>query len=251
MMFDLLFLLYIAIGGIFIGAGVHFIPVGGAPAAMSQATGVGTGTTMLAAASGLTGLIGAGSAYTASNHDFAYTIILGGVSAALMISILAFIANVMYVYGAGVPLSSAKIKYDPISRWRQDLYVSRGTEGHGTPMVSFISGIIGALIAGFGGALVFFALAQTYAQVTILGGFSTATFQSYPATYAIALAAAFSIGIFFLNCVMASYNIGGTIEGFHDPKFRRIPKSIVASLVVSFVGGLFALLILPMLSGGF
>jgi tetrahydromethanopterin S-methyltransferase subunit D len=49
---------------------------------------------------------------------------------------------------------------------------------------------------------------------------------------------------------MASYNIGGTIEGFHDPKFKRIPKSIVASLVVSAVGGLFALLISVMLPGG-
>src|SRR5450756_2477411 len=77
-----------------------------------------------------------------------------------MIAILAFIANVMYVYGAGVPLSSAKVKYDPITKWRQDLYVSRGTEGHGSPTVSFISGIIGAFLAGVGGALVYFALVK-------------------------------------------------------------------------------------------
>jgi len=245
-MFSLLYWVWIILGGILIGAGVHFIPVGGAPAAMSQATGVGTGTTMLAAASGLTGLIGAGSAYASSGGNFAYTIVLGGVSAALMISILAFIANVMYVYGAGVPLASAKVKYDPITKWRQDLYVSRGTEGHGSPMVSFISGIIGAFLAGVGGALVYFALAASYAGIS---GFN-ATFGGYPAPYYVSLAAAFAIGIFFLNCVMASYNIGGTIEGFHDPKFRRLPKSIAASLVVSAVGGLFALLIVVMLPGG-
>ncbi|MGA3359175.1 MAG: tetrahydromethanopterin S-methyltransferase subunit D [Halobacteriota archaeon] len=245
-MFSLLLWVWIILGGILIGAGVHFIPVGGAPAAMSQATGVGTGTTMLAAASGLTGLIGAGTAYYTHPGDFAYTIVMGGVSAALMISVLAFIANVMYVYGAGVPLASAKVKYDPITKWRQDLYVSRGTEGHGSPMASFISGILGAFLAGVGGALVFFALAETYKAIP---GFS-ATFGSYPAPYYISLAAAFAIGIFFLNCVMASYNIGGTIEGFHDPKFRRIPKSIAASLVVSAVGGLFALLISVMLPGG-
>ena len=245
-MFSLLLWVWIILGGILIGAGVHFIPVGGAPAAMSQATGVGTGTTMLAAASGLTGLIGAGTAYYTHPGDFAYTIVMGGVSAALMISVLAFIANVMYVYGAGVPLASAKVKYDPITKWRQDLYVSRGTEGHGSPMVSFISGILGAFLAGVGGALVFFALAETYKAIP---GFS-ATFGSYPAPYYISLAAAFAIGIFFLNCVMASYNIGGTIEGFHDPKFKRIPKSIAASLVVSAVGGLFALLISVMLPGG-
>ena len=245
-MFSLLLWVWIILGGILIGAGVHFIPVGGAPAAMSQATGVGTGTTMLAAASGLTGLIGAGTAYYTHPGDFAYTIVMGGVSAALMISVLAFIANVMYVYGAGVPLASAKVKYDPITKWRQDLYVSRGTEGHGSPMASFISGILGAFLAGVGGALVFFALAETYKAIP---GFS-ATFGSYPAPYYVSLAAAFAIGIFFLNCVMASYNIGGTIEGFHDPKFRRIPKSIAASLVVSAVGGLFALLISVMLPGG-
>ncbi len=245
-MFDLLLWVWIILGGILIGAGVHFIPVGGAPAAMSQATGVGTGTTMLAAASGLTGLIGAGTAYYTHPGDFAYTIVLGGLSAALMISVLGFIANVMYVYGAGVPLASAKVKYDPISKWRQDLYVSRGTEGHGTPMASFISGIIGAFLAGVGGALVYFALVETY---KVIPGFS-ATFGGYPAPYYVSLAAAFAIGIFFLNCVMASYNIGGTIEGFHDPKFKRIPKSIAASLVVSAVGGLFALLISVMLPGG-
>jgi tetrahydromethanopterin S-methyltransferase subunit D len=163
-----------------------------------------------------------------------------------MIAVLGFIANVMYVYGAGVPLASAKVKYDPISKWRQDLYVSRGTEGHGTPMSSFISGIIGAFLAGVGGALVYFALVETYKAIP---GFS-ATFGGYPAPYYVSLAAAFAIGIFFLNCVMASYNIGGTIEGFHDPKFKRIPKSIAASLVVSAVGGLFALLISVMLPGG-
>jgi tetrahydromethanopterin S-methyltransferase subunit D len=76
-MFSLLYWVWIILGGILIGAGVHFIPVGGAPAAMSQATGVGTGTTMLAAASGLTGLIGAGSAYASSGGNFGYTIVMG------------------------------------------------------------------------------------------------------------------------------------------------------------------------------
>src|SRR5512146_3214308 len=50
----------IAIGGLLVGLGVHFVPVGGAPAAMAQATGIGTGTTMLAASSGFLGLISAG-----------------------------------------------------------------------------------------------------------------------------------------------------------------------------------------------
>ncbi|MCK5217199.1 MAG: tetrahydromethanopterin S-methyltransferase subunit D, partial [Methanosarcinales archaeon] len=43
-LFDPISIILITIGGILIGLGVHFIPVGGAPAAMAQATGVGTGT---------------------------------------------------------------------------------------------------------------------------------------------------------------------------------------------------------------
>ncbi len=50
----------VALGGLLVGLGVHFVPVGGAPAAMAQATGIGTGTTMLAASSGFLGLISAG-----------------------------------------------------------------------------------------------------------------------------------------------------------------------------------------------
>lgn len=48
-------ILLIAISGTLICLGVHFIPVGGAPAAMAQATGIGTGTVELAAGSGACG----------------------------------------------------------------------------------------------------------------------------------------------------------------------------------------------------
>ena len=37
---------------------------------------------------------------------------------------------------------------------------------------------------------------------------------------AAALAGTFALGVFFVNAVIASYNIGGTIEGFHDPKIK-------------------------------
>ena len=52
----IMFIICVVIAGIIMGGGVHFIPVGGAPAAMATATGVGTGTAMLAAGAGLTGL---------------------------------------------------------------------------------------------------------------------------------------------------------------------------------------------------
>jgi len=54
----LMALIGIVIGGVLIGFGVHFVPVGGAPAAMGQAPGIATGVAMLAAGAGLAGLFG-------------------------------------------------------------------------------------------------------------------------------------------------------------------------------------------------
>ena len=54
----LMALIGIIIGGVLIGFGVHFVPVGGAPAAMGQAPGIATGVAMLAAGGGLAGLFG-------------------------------------------------------------------------------------------------------------------------------------------------------------------------------------------------
>src|SRR5271169_3822009 len=51
-------LIGVIIGGVLIGFGVHFVPVGGAPAAMGQAPGIATGVAMLAAGAGLAGLFG-------------------------------------------------------------------------------------------------------------------------------------------------------------------------------------------------
>ncbi len=56
LMENILSMVYIIIGGVLISWSVHFVPVGGAPAAMAQATGIGTGTVQLAAGAGLTGL---------------------------------------------------------------------------------------------------------------------------------------------------------------------------------------------------
>ena len=47
-----------------------------------------------------------------------------------------------------------------------------------------------------------------------------------------------------MNAVIASYNIGGTIEGFHDPKFKRLPRGALACIVASLVTGLIAVLLL-------
>ncbi len=63
---------------------------------------------------------------------------------------------------------------------------------------------------------------------------------------AVALAGMFAIGIFLVNAVLAAYNITGTIEGPHDPKFKRFPRAIVASAVASAVCGIVAIMIVAL-----
>lgn len=247
----IIILVGITLGGLLVGIGVHFVPVGGAPAAMAQATGIGTGTTMLAFTTGSLGLISAGftvhdvysgtlsqnypgfkaavdsgtlmslSGISSNIGAIALIIVAGIVGAMLMMVILAVMANVLYAFAIGVPLVSAKVKFDPITGDRQDLYVTRGTEGHGTPTVAVISSLIGALLAGAGGAILYLALIAC--------------------TFSVATAAFIAIGVFFVNSVLASYNITGTIEGFHDPKFKRLPRAIIACTIASLVLAIWAI----------
>ncbi|OPY45109.1 MAG: Tetrahydromethanopterin S-methyltransferase subunit D [Methanosaeta sp. PtaU1.Bin028] len=57
------------------------------------------------------------------------------------------------------------------------------------------------------------------------------------------LSAVFAIGIFLVNAVLASWNIQGTIEGFHDPKFKKWPAAFKACLVSTFILALVAVII--------
>jgi len=244
-LFDPISIVLITIGGILIGMGVHFIPVGGAPAAMAQATGVGTGTVQLAAGAGLTGLISAGFMYHMlgndglTNIELIQVMVSGAVGAMIMIAVTMFIGQLVYVYCVGVPPVSAKVDKDPITGDIQDIYVSKGTEGHGIPTVSFVSGVIGGLLGGMGGSLIYAILMNAgYPEQiqTSLG----------PNPEIVALAGIFSAGVFYVNAVVASYNIGGTIEGFHDPKFKRVPKAIISCLIASL---LCAAIAVPIMGG--
>nr|WP_135606504.1 tetrahydromethanopterin S-methyltransferase subunit D [Methanococcoides sp. NM1] len=215
---NILYIVMVTLGGMLISWSVHFVPVGGAPAAMAQATGIGTGTVQLAAGAGLTGLVTAGAVMNVSD-SFALVIASGAVGAMIMIAVTMIVGTWVYVYGVGVPPASAKVDYDPITKDRQDLYVSQGTEGHGLPTVSYVSGVIGGALGGLGGATIYYSLMST----------STGLSQSD----LVALASIFAVGIFFVNAVIPSYNIGGTIEGFHDPKFKKWPKAVLASFVAT------------------
>ncbi len=224
-------ILFIAIGGIMIGAGVHFIPVGGAPAAMATATGVGTGTAMLAAGAGLTGLI---TAATMTGEPFYIVGIGGAIGAMIMMGITMLIANLIYIFGVGIVPAASKVPVDWITKRNQEIYKTPGTEGHGVPLTSFVSGLIGGLLGGFGGGLVYY-------------GIYDAVQATFEPAIAIGLAAILGVGVFFINSVIASYNIGGTIEGMHDPKFKRIGTGALACAIASIVVGIFCVI----LTGGF
>jgi len=218
----------IIIGGLCIAVGVHFVPVGGAPAAMAQATGIGTGTVQLAAGSGLTGLLAAGPGIT----EIVLICATGAVGAMIMITVTMLVGNWVYIYGVGVPPASAKRDYDPITGDPQAPYVAPGTVGQGIPTVCFVSGAIGGLLGGLGGSLI-------YCMLMWVNGDP-------------AISSIFAIGVFLVNAVLPSYNIQGTIEGFHDPKFKRVPKAILACFIASLLCGIIAVIIPSgaMLAGG-
>ena len=194
-------ILFIAIGGIMIGAGVHFIPVGGAPAAMATATGVGTGTAMLAAGAGLTGLITAASMIIPTAETLPNPILVGlagAVGAMIMMGITMLIANLIYIFGVGVVPAASKVPVDWITKRNQEIYKTPGTEGHGVPLTSFISGLIGGLLGGFGGGIVYYAI-----YTAIKAG----TLANVSSEVAVGLAAIGGVGVFFINSVIASYNV--------------------------------------------
>jgi tetrahydromethanopterin S-methyltransferase subunit D len=224
----LLLIAGITVGGALIGGGVHFIPVGGAPAAIATATGVGTGTAMLAAGSGMTGLIAAAAM---TGQPLWMILAAGAVGSMLMIGITMLFGNLIYVYGVGVVPASAKVEVDPITKLNQSKYVTQGTEGHGIPTVCYVSGIIGGALGGIGGGLIYYAL-----NSSLLG-------TTFGPIGAAATAGIFAVGIFFIDAVIASYNIGGTIEGFHDPKFKRTPRGVLGCLIASLVLGIVAILL--------
>jgi len=233
----LMALIGIVIGGLLIGFGVHFVPVGGAPAAMGQAPGIATGVAMLAAGAGLAGLFGGA---WAAELGTVTAVVTGAVGGGLMMAITCFFVNFIYIFGMGIPAASGKVKKDPITGDTQPEFKSQGTEGHGLPFVSYVGGVIGGLLGGAGGTLIYLMLLDVY-KATLPTMMKAQAAQILP--IAVSLAGIFAVGIFLVNAVLAAYNITGTIEGPHDPKFKRFPRDLVASAVASALCGVAALLI--------
>ena len=230
-------LIGVIIGGVLIGFGTHFVPVGGAPAAMGQAPGIATGVAMLAAGAGLAGLFGGA---WAAEQGMVIAVITGGIGGGLMMAITCTMVNFVYVFGMGIPSASGKVAKDPITGDTQAEYKSQGTEGHGLPFISFVGGVIGGILGGAGGTLIYIELLDLY-QATLPGVMKITSAQVMP--IAVSAAGMFAVGLFLVNAVLTAYNITGTIEGPHDPKFKRWPRAIVASAVASALCGLVAVLI--------
>jgi len=236
----LMALIGITIGGVLIGFGTHFVPVGGAPAAMGQAPGIATGVAMLAAGAGLAGLFGGA---WAAEQGLIVATVTGGVGGGLMMAITCMMVNFVYVFGMGIPSASGKVAKDPITGDTQAEFKSQGTEGHGLPFVSFVGGVIGGFLGGAGGTLIYLQLLQLY-EATLPAVMGVPPAQVMP--IAVAAAGIFAVGLFLVNAVLTAYNITGTIEGPHDPKFKRWPRSIVASAVASALCGFVAILIVAL-----
>jgi tetrahydromethanopterin S-methyltransferase subunit D len=230
-------LIAVILGGVLIGFGVHFVPVGGAPAAMGQAPGIATGVAMLAAGAGLAGLFGGAFAVPLG---LVTAIVAGGIGGALMMAITCLFVTLIYTYGMGIPSASGKVKVDPITGDSQAEFKSQGTEGHGLPFSSFAGGVIGGFLGGLGGTLIYYALLMVY-ENKLPALLSTTASAVVPV--AVSLAGIFAVGLFLVNAVLAAYNITGTTEGFHDPKFARFPRAIIACLATSAVIGIVAILV--------
>ncbi|OPY40459.1 MAG: Tetrahydromethanopterin S-methyltransferase subunit D [Methanoregulaceae archaeon PtaU1.Bin059] len=233
-------LIGIIIGGLAIAFGVHFVPVGGAPAAMGQAPGIATGVAMLAAGAGLAGLFGGA---WAAEQGIVVAVVTGAVGGGLMMAITCMFVTFIYVFGMGIPCASGKVAKDPISGDTQAEFKSQGTEGHGLPFVSYVGGVIGGLLGGGGGTLIYIMLLDVYKEA-LPGMMQALPAQVLP--IAVSLAGIFAIGMFLVNAVLTAYNITGTIEGPHDPKFKRFPRALVASAVASALCGMVAILIVAM-----
>ncbi|MBE6486538.1 MAG: tetrahydromethanopterin S-methyltransferase subunit D [Methanosphaera stadtmanae] len=230
-------LISLIIGSTLIGIGVHFIPVGGAPAAISTSAGIPTGAPMITIGMGITGIL---SAATVIGQPYYVMVLVGAIGSMIMMSITMFFSNIIHVYGVGVPLSSSNFEKDPITGFEQENYVSPGTTGHGIPTISFISGLIGSFLGGIGGSIAFGSLYSVFS-----------TYLEYTAVIDGTIATIFSLVLFFIVAVMASYNIGGTIQGFLDEKFKQkiIPGTISCFLISVVLSLLYVFIIWGLIYG--
>jgi tetrahydromethanopterin S-methyltransferase subunit D len=103
-----------------------------------------------------------------------------------------------------------------------------------------VGGVIGGCLGGLGGTLIYIELLGVYEEFlpASMGASAEAVLP-----IAVGIAGIIAIGMFLVNAVIAAYNITGTIEGPHDPKFKRFPRAIVGCAVASAICGLLAIIL--------
>lgn len=229
--------LIILIGGILVGICVHFIPAS-ATGAMSAATGIATGPSMLSAGAGMAGIYAA--AYSL-NDGFSAVVVSGAIGSALMMVLTIMGGNIIVAFGIGAAPSSGQTAFgksvlgkstkDVLTGWEQKGYVSPMTDGQGMPAQTNVSGIIGALIGGAGGAMVFYAV---YSMLSPLLNNNM---------IAITIAGMIGAGIFLINCVLPAYVLVGKTEGIFDQKTKLINRTFISCTIVTLAVAAFMYLV--------
>lgn len=221
--------LLILIGGILVGICVHFIPAS-ATGAMSAATGIATGPSMLSAGAGMAGLYAA--AYSLTD-GLLMVVVSGAIGSGLMVALTIMGGNIANAFGTGTAPSSGQSAFgksllgkstkDPLTGWEQKGYVSPMTDGQGMPASTNVSGVIGGLIGGAGGAMVLFAV---YSMISPLLTDNVVI---------LTLAGMIAAGIFLINCVLPAYVLVGKTEGIFDEKTKLVNRTFLSCTIVTFV----------------
>ena len=221
--------LLILIGGILVGICVHFIPAS-ATGAMSAATGIATGPSMLSAGAGMAGLYAA--AYSLTD-GLLMVVVSGAIGSGLMVALTIMGGNIANAFGTGTAPSSGQAAFgksllgkstkDPLTGWEQKGYVSPMTDGQGMPASTNVSGVIGGLIGGAGGAMVLFAV---YSMISPLLTDNVVI---------LTLAGMIAAGIFLINCVLPAYVLVGKTEGIFDEKTKLVNRTFLSCTIVTLV----------------
>ncbi len=210
----LMALIGITIGGVLIGFGTHFVPVGGAPAAMGQAPGIATGVAMLAAGAGLAGLFGGA---WAAEQGLVVATVTGGVGGGLMMAITCMMVNFVYVFGMGIPAASGKVAKDPITG---------DTQADSNPRYGGTRSSVCILrwrcnrrfLGGAGGTHIYLQLLNLY-EATLPALMQVPAAQAMP--IAVAAAGMFAVGLFLVNAVLTAITYGTHNRRTPRPKFKR------------------------------
>jgi tetrahydromethanopterin S-methyltransferase subunit D len=129
-------------------------------------------------------------------------------------------ANITYAFGVGTVICNMRRDPDIFTGWKQAPYTPPDGYGCGAPVQMYVSGILGSIIGGIGGAMVLYGI---YQQI-----------QSFGKTIALDVAGVLSFGVFLTVAVLATYVLQGNSDGFiHKEKMQRLPTTILSCAILT------------------